>query len=451
MSTGNVSFNGTTNKIPIKDLENMARYYVGSNVTTPEETLGQAVGGLLLFEGAATGFKGAKWLSNSRLGAYDATLTGEALRTAKKAADPFKNGEGFKTAFTNTKNAFGQVVETTKTNLNSTKQLLSNGAWKNANTYKNIWKNTQATSFIKSIQQSKIYNGLDDIIKAGTDAAAVSKATQAKAAYDTAIQMAGKVGAHPETAMKVANKYLTQAEALAHGQIKATSKLGKIFKPFSKISGAIKNFATKSPLTAKLLRGLKGNGLFVAISGGIELISNVIPTFKEIGVESGVKQVVKSTVKVAADVGAFAGGMKIGATVGAAIGGPVGAVIGAVGGAVLGGVFSWIASKITKKVLGPDELEKHREEQAMQIAKEANNNSEAANELMTLTTQKLQAEGVATEDAQIAYNSLASNQQANTASGVTNGYSYNPFSGEFTNNNQSDFKKQVMAMQYGLT
>ncbi len=111
---------------------------------------------------------------------------------------------------------------------------------------------------------------------------------------------------------------------------------------------------------SKILKAVKGNALFAAIEGGVELFTNVLPTFKQLGAKSGMKQVGKSTAKVAASVGGWAAGAAIGAAIGSVLPG-AGTAVGAVVGGVISTVCSLICStaavKVTEKIVGKDELE----------------------------------------------------------------------------------------------
>ncbi|MBQ9246115.1 hypothetical protein IJ182_07605 [bacterium] len=146
-----------------------------------------------------------------------------------------------------------------------------------------------------------------------------------------------------------------------------------------------------------------GAGIMLAFSGVAECLTEVVPTFKELGKEKGIKQIGKSTVKVVGDtagfiagqtIGKYAGsiiGAKIGATIGSAVPG-IGTVIGGAAGLVCGMLGSFIAGKITKAIVGKSEREIAKEQKendaANAIAKDAN----ALKELKQIAQTKLQQE-----------------------------------------------------------
>ncbi len=136
---------------------------------------------------------------------------------------------------------------------------------------------------------------------------------------------------------------------------KTVSEKEALLKSAKKLLGVSTKETAKAG--SKAAKFVKGNALMLAISGGIELLTNVIPAYKELGATKGTKQLAKSTVKVAGDVAGFAAGTKVGAAVGTCIGGPVGTIVGGVLGAVLGVVGSTLVSKALNKVVGKNEIE----------------------------------------------------------------------------------------------
>lgn len=190
---------------------------------------------------------------------------------------------------------------------------------------------------------------------------------------------------------------LTAAAKAAEG----AAKTGKIAGAVSKVkSVAGKPFAAaaaKFPKLAKVGKVFKGSGAggFAVIGGGIELATEVIPTFKELGAKAGIKQIGKSAVKVAADVGGWAVGAKAGAAAGAAIGSifpGVGTAIGAAIGTFLGGfIGSWGAGKVAKAVTGPSEREKAQAKQDKEQTEAIQQNGKDLETLKQLAYQKAQA------------------------------------------------------------
>lgn len=110
-----------------------------------------------------------------------------------------------------------------------------------------------------------------------------------------------------------------------------------------------------------------GAGILMAFGGIIEGVTEIYPTFSELGAEKGFKQLGKSAVKVAGDTAGFIIGDQIGMAVGSAIGTAlfpgVGTAIGAVTGLVVGMLGSHAASGITDKIVGKSERELAKEQQ----------------------------------------------------------------------------------------
>ena len=180
------------------------------------------------------------------------------------------------------------------------------------------------------------------------------------------------------------------AENVSRGMANVSQKLSQVKnllgKPFVRLSEMF-------PKTAKFLKGSGAAG-FAVIGGGIELATEVLPTFKQLGFKAGVKQTVKSAVKVASDIGGWAAGAKGGAAVGAAIGSifpGVGTAIGAAVGTFLGGfIGSWGAGKIAKKLTGPTEREKAAEKATKEQTQTIMANSSDVQALKQLAYQKVQ-------------------------------------------------------------
>ena len=65
-----------------------------------------------------------------------------------------------------------------------------------------------------------------------------------------------------------------------------------------------------------------------------------------------------------------------------------------------------MAKKGAEKVVGKDELVLAQEKQAQELAKQAQANGMVLNQVANAAAQRLNAEGLQSEDARIAYNSL---------------------------------------------
>ena len=198
----------------------------------------------------------------------------------------------------------------------------------------------------------------------------------------------------------------------------------------TKCNGWLKGLATESPIMAKLLKHGKGNGLFLAI-GAITELFQIIPAFG-LGADKGIAQIGKSAVNTAASIGGWTvgaaagvqGGAMLGAAIGA-VGGPVGSIAGSVIGSLcglIGGcIGSWAATKASKAFVGKDEVEKAKEKQTKEVTKELSKDPKAMQELMQTAAQKLNSEGIDSEDAKIAFTSIKKLAQ------VTQGNSFNQY------------------------
>lgn len=423
-----VSFNGgySIPKQYNSDIENIAKYTLGTNIVAPQENPFDGMGLMLGITGLMESFKVVKWVKDAK-----------------------KTEGGVKSAWAEEK---GNLT----TALKNAKETFSNGGWKKADTYKNIWNNYSANTIKEAMPDAE---KMAKLVKLPS-----KEAQTAVRYYNRTSSVLEYAKLHPEKqekALKIAEDMLAKANASAHGQIKATGFFGKIGEFFgkitgaSKLSGAIKDLATKSPLTEKLLRLGKGNGIFLAITGGIELFTQVIPSFAQLGAGKGLLQLGKSTVKTAANIGGWVAGAAAGAAIGSVIPGAgtlIGGIVGSIIGMVGGTVGSWAATKLAQGIVGKDELEIDKEEKANEIAKQASSDSGKAQELMTAAAQKIQAEGNSSEDSKIAFSSLKRLAEATTqqAPAAPTNYNYNIAS---TTNPFADpnyRSKDFMAMTAGL-
>ena len=425
------------NKALSKDVENVVKYATGTEIiAAPEAGPFEGMGLMLAISGGTSAFAGGSWLWNNKndlKGGWAKYKTETLAETAKlKAAGGITSKGGLKYIF----------------NKQSAKTIMEG-------------------------------------IPTGDKFAKLDAATQSL--YTKATNAAEFAKANPSNAKRafmVANKRLAQANAMAHGQVAPTGFFGKVggflgkYTGISKLNGALKNLATKSPVTANILKYGKGNGIFLAITAGVEVFTQIIPSFAQLGFTKGIKQIGKSIAKTAASIGGWivgsAAGSYGGAALGAAIGtvgGPVGTVIGGVVGGLcgfLGGcVGAWAAGKAANKVVGKNELYIAKEEKAKELTDQVQNDPNAMNEVISTAAQRLEAEGKETDDAKIAFGSLsklkqaaeekAQEDKANTQTtaqttaqqsapsfqGQYNQYASNPFS-------QDTNDKDFMAMSAGL-
>ena len=244
---------------------------------------------------------------------------------------------------------------------------------------------TRIKDFIKTANESnKTYSEIKSAVKAQFKAEKAA-AKLAKKGAETAAKETVET-----TAKKAAE---TAAKEAAKTAAKSAGKLSK-FTKFMKSSGA---------------------GFMLVFSGIIEGVTEVIPTFKELGKEKGMKQIGKSAVKVAGDTVGFIAGQQAGVAIGTAIGTAIcpgiGSAIGAGVGFIGGLLGSWVMGKVTKAIVGKSEREIAKENQTNQIANEITNNDEKMQELKNETITKIQEEAVInngqlSEDSQIALKTL---------------------------------------------
>ena len=271
-----------------------------------------------------------------------------------------------------------------------------------------------------------------------------------------------------------AHKILSKANAAAYAE-KAASATGFFAKAknvlgITKAGNAINNLAVKSPTFGKCLNTFKANGgsMMLIMEGGFEVISNVIPTFKQLGAKSGVKQLGKSAVKTAASVGGWVAGAALGTKLGALIGSIIpgaGTAVGAVVGGAIGSLCSLIGgslgSRLAKKgaeaVVGKDELVLAQEKQAQQLAQAAQTDSTVLNQVAGAAAERLEAEGTGSDDAKVAFQSLSNLSQrqgarSTSVAGQTQ-TTTNPFLAYTSGlNTATNFSKQddLMAQSIGL-
>ncbi len=177
----------------------------------------------------------------------------------------------------------------------------------------------------------------------------------------------------------------------------------------------------------------KGGAVFdLAIESTMQIFTEIIPAFKNGGVDSGVKQIGKSALQVAGSVGGWAlgaslgtkAGMAIGTAICPGVGTAVGGVIGAVGGIIGGLVGSSLLSGAAKKITGKSENEILQEEQMQQEAQMYANDPAALAQLEQAVAQEIQIDmqdGELSEDGQkmLEYLEYMSSGASSTSSAST--------------------------------
>ena len=121
--------------------------------------------------------------------------------------------------------------------------------------------------------------------------------------------------------------YTTRSQALQAGKATILNNYGNIFKKNVAVSaerGFIGKILDKVPGYTKLrstgigqAMGKSGAGWMAVIEGGMEVATNVVPTFQTLGAGAGFKQLGKSAVKVAAGAAGWVAGDAVGKGIGA--------------------------------------------------------------------------------------------------------------------------------------
>lgn len=308
-------------------INNLSKYVIGAEINRQEAPSGIA-GGVALMGGIS----GGTWLFKNRK-----NLKGGFQQLAKNAAEQKAIVNSVKkyppkAIFSNVRNKWAGATE-----------YVSKGELE-----------ALSAKFAKKPEYAKLKNYIDGALKSGKNYAQALKDVEK-------LQAIEKLGAYnAKVATQMANGSKLRALKNATG--------------ITKLSTATKELAVKSGKFRGLMKGVKGNLGFAAISLGIGIISDVIPAF-QLGADKGFKQLGKTTVKTGAEVAGWAAGSALGAKAGAAIGtcigGPVGTVVGGLIGLIGGFAGSYFASKAADKIIGPSEVELAQQENADAIAQNA--------------------------------------------------------------------------------
>lgn len=280
----------------------------------------------------------------------------------------------------------------------------------------------EGVPFLKLAKNTKVATG------SFTNEAMVALGETNKAALKNVVKGEGNIFSRIANFCKTAsssNKAYAEIKTTTAEAAKAAKAAARTGVELSDdVAKAVTNTATKAAgevaQTAgkKGLKGvLKSSGAasMALINGVIELFTEVVPTFKELGAEKGFKQLGKSAANVLGDTVGFVAGQAAGVSVGTAIGTAIcpgiGTAVGAVVGFVGGMLGSWAMGKVTDKVVGESERElaanKTTEKSARKIAKD----SDSLDELKESAMAKLQEEaslnnGQLSEDSLLAYEAL---------------------------------------------
>lgn len=186
----------------------------------------------------------------------------------------------------------------------------------------------------------------------------------------------------PKTSEKVAGKFAKTAGT-------------KVSKGLGKVGGKLKGTMKSS-----------GAGAMIAYAGISEVITEVIPTFKELGAKKGIKQVGKSAVKVTANAAGYVAGAKLGGTIGTAICPGIGTAVGAAVGFIGGMIGSFVTGKIATSIVGKNEREIAKEQKEKSSVRQISKDNDKIKELQLAALQRIQEEaemngGELSEDSQI--------------------------------------------------
>ena len=363
--------NQLRNQVSVDEFLALFKYGAGEAMSRQEEPFVTAMD--FAFPAAISGFQGASWL--------------------------WSNRRDYTTAMANVK-AKGMA----QTNIKS------NGA---------IFKNQTMTEILNGVKNSTTNRNLS------AEAINFYNQAQAKAAFAQAEFAKGTLSAAEKEAANLAAKeakqLYAQAELAAHGAKKTGGNF--ISKGWRALTGTIskytgmdwaskqlKTLATKNATVASGLRNFKAHGgpSWFVFDMAIESVTNVAPTFSQLGAEKGFKQLGKSAAKSGASaVGWVAGaaiGTKVGAMLGSIIPGP-GTAIGAAAGALIGSVCTMVCGSIGMKyarkgaeaIVGKDELVKFNEEQKKETAKLATQDASSADQIVSSAYQRLEAAAQAGE------------------------------------------------------
>ncbi len=353
--------------------------FKSSNVSAPQ-IKSSDVTKLLKYVNGDTLSKSTETLQSTTTGAMKSAVLWEAIPYVNLLRNSKKLGKS--------KEVIAKLTELGNSNKDALKAIFNK---ENGSLVKRIG------SYVKTVSTNqKAYGGIKEAIK--TEAKLAKQA--AKAAGE-----AGKIGS------KLKGLFGIGKGAAAQAAGKETAK-------------AVGKEAAKAGAKSGILGKVLGGNAFIAvINGVIELGTEVIPTFKELGKEKGMKQLGKSAIKVAANTAGYIVGGKAGAALGAAIGSVVpgiGTAIGAALGFVGGLAGSFIAGKLANKVTGKSEREIAKEQQEKVAAKQIISQQDSLKALQQAAANQLMAEaqangGQLSKDSAEIYNILNKMSTATTA------------------------------------
>lgn len=346
-------------RYPQKDLQILARYANGLEVKPKQEKITDGLDpmNLMSYPLTMSAFEGYQWL---------------------------KTNKG------NYKNAFNEVARDAKSANNVLKNSGLKGVLRSASA-QNVLSNIPATEYTKTLSKN-------------AQSLYAQAETYAKGAM-------GTVG-NPKNLLKQASQKLVEARALDYAE---AAKTGGIFNKvknslgITAVNNGLNKLAVKSPTFSKCLDAYRNEAgsFMLAVEGGVEVATNVVPTFKKLGAKRGFKQLGKSAVTTLSSVAGWVAGSVVGSKLGtivkAATGNSkVGALIGTFADKacsyVGGSIVQTLASNASRRLVGKSELEKAKDEETNAIAEMAQNDEEVLQTLLEAANQRMEAEGTETED-----------------------------------------------------
>ena len=247
------------------------------------------------------------------------------------------------------------------------------------------------------------------------------------------------------------------------GQIKATSKFGKVKHWIKKKTGAYKlkgkilNARSGSKVLRYASKGLKGNALFAVIASIIEIpkiiaANKIDKANKAQGKSSDhcKKQIKKSVIKTVASVGGYAAGSALAtAAVGAACGSVVpvvGNIVGFVGGLIVGAIAGHVANKLTN--CDTDETEVAKDKQSSDVAKEAANNEEVGDEVLSQAVDAINNGDVNDENFIKTANELLESRKDKSTDETIQHAGYTNYAKNDMLSNVTDYSKELTQLAY---
>lgn len=374
------------------DIKNLLKYSSNQAIKEVPDTFTSTVKGGMGFAAVYEGIPLFNFLKRGKKvkGIRPSESQTIMIKDAMKAMDK-KTSDALKNIFKGTEGTLGERVLNYFSTQNQVKKDYIN--------LKGAVKSTQKAT--KTVAKGKNYEAILSSIDDATKAADYFVDPK-KIDLNRAKQVAEEAA---ETLAKKPNSKL-----LKFKNAKANKNLVKLTQAGAKGTNKFKSLMKSS-----------GAGFTLVLSGVTEALTEVIPTFQELGVKKGIKQLAKSSVKVVIDTVGFIAGEQLGTAIGSAVGTAImpgiGTAVGAVVGFLGGVVGSFVAGKVTRGLVGKPEREIAKEQQQNELAKQLETDVELLEELKKSVNDKIKEEiattGQLSEDSQIALQSLKNLETTN--------------------------------------